>query len=102
LQAPQSDGQTLLDHLEQVEKATGQRPPEAECQEPPIEGEYLWEWFWELNQGRQAGISGPASLSWLEIKAWSELNRVQLEQWELQAIRIMENAYLQAANKKGK
>jgi len=99
LHTPQSDGQSLLAHFEQVEKATGRRPQELDVQDPPLEGLYLWEWFWDLHQGRQAGMSGPASISWLDIQAWARLNLVELEPWELQAIRAMDTAYLRAASK---
>ncbi len=60
---------------------------------------YLWEGFWELNQGRQSGMSGPVSLPWLEIKAWAELKGIELDAWDIKALRLMDNAYLGQVNK---
>ena len=50
---------------------------------------YLWEWFWELAQGRPLGPEGvQMPIPSVEIRAWSELAGVQLLPWELTVARI--------------
>jgi hypothetical protein len=88
--------------LEQVEKTTGKRPKEMESQEAPYNLMYLWECFWDINDGRQSGMSGPTALSWHEIRSWSDLSGIEIDPWELKAIRAMDKAFLSAVNKKGK
>ncbi len=95
---PKKDGQSLRSHLEQVEKVTGKKPAELEQIEPPYAARYIWEWFWELHQGRGAGMSGPLPLSWAEIKAWCDLRGLRLENYETDAIRSMDMAFLQAVD----
>lgn len=94
LDMPRKNGTTLRGHLEQVERATGRR--QIEHPEIPLEGMHLWEWFWELNQGRSGGF-GPEPLPFAEIEAWSRLSRTSLTVWEVGALKRMDRAYLHAA-----
>lgn len=64
--------------------------------EVPQEGAYLWEWFWELSNARSSSGFGQNPLSWQEIKAWSDLYRLELGGDELTAIRAMDNAFMAA------
>ena len=47
-------------------------------------------------------MSGPTALSWHEIRSWSDLSGIEIDPWELKAIRAMDKAFLSAVNKKGK
>ena len=71
--------------------------------EPEIEpeAEHLWEWFWQVNQGRQAGFGGWLALSLLEIKTWCDMTGNILRREELTVIRDMDRAFLSATSQKG-
>ncbi len=99
LSAKQKDGQTLSDHYDQVEQATGKRPEGAESVEPPEGTEYLWQWFWDLHIGRSYGMSGALPLTWSDMYFWSTLRNADLEHWEVGIIRAMDGAYLSEVNK---
>ncbi len=98
LYKPDKSGACLAEHLRQVEKTTGERPVELDASEPPGNLCYIWECFWDLHSGRGAGMSGPLPISWLDIKAWCDLHRRELDSFELGAIRGMDNAFLEAVN----
>ena len=68
----------------------------------PPAGEQFWEWFWDINHGRQAGPTGWLPLSATELKAWEAMtgNIVRREEWQF--IREMDRAYLDMANSQGK
>ena len=63
---------------------------------------HLWNWFWEMAQGRQVGMSGYLPLSALEMKAWESMtgNIVRREEWQI--LREMDQAFLRSANAQGK
>jgi hypothetical protein len=71
-----------------------------ESVDPPWQGEYIWQWFWELHNGRQAGMSGPLPITWEAIKAWSELRHIELDSWELFTIKALDGKYLEEVGKK--
>jgi hypothetical protein len=89
---PRKDGVTLRATLGQVEKQTGET--KIEEHPPPEEAEYLFNWFWQVHQGRAQGFSGPLPLDAKEIKAWAELSGISLTPWEFQVIRKMDRAFL--------
>lgn len=80
----------------------GVRDPRLDS-EPDIPGVVLdlWLWFWELDSGRQSGMSSNP-LSWGDIKDWAELTGVNLTPWEVSVIKAMDRAYLTTANEMGK
>lgn len=61
----------------------------AEISYPPVAGQHIWDWFWELDRGRQAGMQANA-LSWGDIGEWQRMTGTELDAWELNAIRQME------------
>lgn len=95
LRTPLEDGTTKLDHLIQVEESTGQNHvPETHI---PMEAEHLWNWFWSLSSARgSSGFGGAAPLSFTEIRAWIEVTGLTVHPWEIDAIRAMDGAYMQA------
>jgi hypothetical protein len=62
----------------------------------PIEIQYLWEWFWEMNSGRPVSQAGFLPLPATEILAWQELRDVRLAHWELDAVRVLDTFFLKA------
>jgi hypothetical protein len=52
---------------------------------PPPAGQRAWDWFWELDKGRQMGMEMNA-ISWSDIAAWQLVTGAQPELWELNAI----------------
>ena len=45
----------------------------------------MWDWFWELDKGRQAGF-GPNAISWSDIAEWQRVTGAKPELWELHAM----------------
>ena len=94
LQTPLEDGKTKLDHLIQVEEATGRsHVPDVEI---PLHGSHIWDWFWTLSNARGSSGFGASPLCFTEIRAWIEVTGVSVHPWEIDAIRAMDGAYMQA------
>lgn len=60
----------------------------------PPETAYLWEWYRDIEAGRQYGMSGPLPLQWGEIEAYFRLQRVRLDTWEVATIRNLDAEYI--------
>lgn len=52
---------------------------------PPPAGQRVWDWFWELEKGRQVGMELNA-ISWSDIDSWRRVTGTEPELWELNAI----------------
>ncbi len=52
---------------------------------PPVAGQRAWDWFWELDKGRQVGME-PNPISWSDIGEWQRVTGARPEPWELNAI----------------
>lgn len=65
---------------------------------PPVPegGERLWRVFADLSGARAEGFSGPASISWRDVAAWSDLTGTRLARWELDAIRHLDGVAMEA------
>ena len=84
---------TLRATLEQVEFQTGVTPDELAIGDLPECAMHLWDWFLELSDTRQNGMSiNP--ISHTEIISWSRLMRIRLEPWEVRALKIIDNAFI--------
>jgi hypothetical protein len=73
--------------------------------EIPFYIEHIWIWFWQISNGRSAGMSGPNALTWQDIKAWKDLLQVQIRPVEVEIIYEIDRAYLKYisdSNKKKK
>ncbi len=97
LNAIQSDGSTLRDHLEIVASRTGIIPEELEDCQLPDSGAYLWSWFSEVSGAR--GMGAPA-ISHLEIEAWARMKGLELTMFEVKAIRALDNVFMTYQAKK--
>lgn len=52
---------------------------------PPPAGQRVWDWFWELDKGRQIGMQLNA-ISWSDLAQWQKLTGADPEPWEIDAI----------------
>jgi hypothetical protein len=62
----------------------------------PAAGWRVWRIFNDLNRTRGGGM-GPAPLSHQEIESWSRLHREPVRPFELDIIRALDTAWLEAA-----
>lgn len=93
LEVKNKQGITRRQELQSVARQLGFTPPELDLPPYPEIADYVFRWFYELNGGRQSGMSANP-LSWHEIKSWRDLTGVQLERWELVAIKRLDEVYL--------
>lgn len=81
--------------MESVERQSGQTPDALNVGEVPEDADYLWRWFCRLSSRRQGGM-GPAPIAWPQIESFFRLLRIKPDAWELQAIELLDNAWLNA------
>jgi hypothetical protein len=97
----QDDGSTKKQHLENVQRQTGIKPEELNVPEMPRCCEQVWNWFIQLNNARQSGMSANP-LSYSDIYAFFKLIDVQPTEDELDIIRILDGIVLEIFNKEQK
>ena len=86
--------------MEIVYRQTGKMPPQLEPMEMPESISYLWYWFCDLSSGRSYSEAGLMPLTYMEIKAWSDLMRIDVSAWEVGIIRGVDRVFLSGAMKK--
>lgn len=59
----------------------------------------MWENFLELNRRRTGNGFSALPLQYSDIEAWARLTKRALDQWELQTLLDIDDAYLGYANK---
>jgi hypothetical protein len=85
-------GGTKREHLERIEKQTGkQQIPDFAI---PIEGEHIWNWFWDLSGRRPQGF-GLSLIPYSEYKAWLEVRKPLIYDWEIELLTKMDRAFLE-------
>ena len=89
LAAPVEGGGTKRDHLEAAQRATRKPMEELQMQCPPGML-HLWGYFCELSNARHSG----QSITFSEIKAWSDLCGVVLTPYEIGVIRRLDREFL--------
>lgn len=94
----QSDGQSLRDHLEAVERQTGNRPKELDGPDFPHLMSYVWSAFLSLNSSRNPAFSGVAPITYEQILAWKQLTNNPLSPREVEVIRRIDNIFLEEIN----
>jgi len=104
LDAPHGKGgATVREHLEALERRTGERPKELDECEIPDGASHVWQWFLELNAARTGNGYGPNPITYSEIRAWMVLKGVAVRAFEVDLIRALDTAYLEAyAEREGK
>ncbi len=70
------------------------------AQAPPKCVDHVWAWFWELNGARSSNGFGYDPVSYIEIKAWSELVQANPQDWEIRMIKAMDSTFLAETNKR--
>jgi len=58
---------------------------------------FLWGAFLSLSKARTGNGFGPNPLPYGEIDAWCRLMQTRLDPWEVDALRRLDDAYLEAA-----
>lgn len=56
--------------------------------------QYVWQWFLELNSGRQYSEIGALPLTFTEIKAWAELTENAITPLDVQVIKRLDHVAL--------
>lgn len=56
-----------------------------ECAYPPPAGQRVWDWFLEIDKGRQIGMEANA-ISWSDLGEWQRITGARPEPWELNAM----------------
>lgn len=54
----------------------------------------LWEWFWELSDGRAEGFNSPQPIPYMEIDAWQRLTGVHIGVEGVKILKAMDSAFL--------
>lgn len=91
--ARRSGGASIAEHYEAVARSRGLKKPVA----PPLPPEvrHLWQTFLELHRTRPAGF-GVSPISFTELDAWQRLKRWPLEPWEVEAIRKLDDIWIES------
>lgn len=100
LSKPRKDGSCLYEHFEQVAKVKGEWPEDYAPLSPPQFTEHIWNTFWELRKCGREGFSGPLRLCFTEIDSWERVRGIRLENFVLDMILSMDDAYLTEWHKK--
>jgi hypothetical protein len=77
-----------------VLKVTGETPPELIGPEFPNRYAPIWEMFLSIHSGRSYSMGDPNPLSWSDIKAWNDLMRANLKDWEVRAIKALDMVWM--------
>lgn len=72
----------------------GYAPPELIAPPFPERYAYIWDMFLSLHSGRSCSSSGPNPLSWADMKAWSDIQHIDLKEWEVRAIKTLDMTWL--------
>lgn len=87
---------------EQVQRSTGQVPDELQdLPELPECAEHVWGWFQQLSGRRTAGMS-VNPITWGDIWAWSQMTGIKPQQWELDALMVIDGAFLASIHEENK
>lgn len=87
---------TVADHLAVVAKVRGRKLDDNAPKLPP-EMRYLWRTFVSLHRARGSNGWGPSPIAWSDIDAFCRLTAMTLDPWEVEAIRALDEAFLDAA-----
>jgi hypothetical protein len=90
------DGRPLREHLLAGWRQTGKKPDELDL--PPLDPSLqpIWDAFLDLGRSRAPAMSGLAPITYSEILAWQQANRVDLTPWEVDTLRAVDAAAITA------
>jgi len=80
----------LLDRAER----SGERSPRLDAVKIPEGFRYLWDLFWELRRGLQAGLAG-VSVTWRDMADYTAVTGIAFDPFEVEAIMAMDDAVAQ-------
>lgn len=89
---------TVREHLEQVERQIGRKPPELEGPKFPELVSHVWLAFVSLSNSRTSGFSGPDPITYEQIKAWKELTNNEVSSRDVAAIMSVDRVFMRVAN----
>lgn len=100
----QSDGSSLKEHMDNAKSnpfASASMIAVVEQEEPPSLPEaaaYVWSYFLRLHSGRgQGGLGGFLPLNYQEIESFCNMEKVELESWELDMIKSLDACFLKVS-----
>lgn len=91
------DLQWLSERLCEVVAWQLANPGSTDGPEIPWGGRRIWAIFLALNATRGSGGFGPLPISNVEIEAYLRLNGEIMRPWEMEIVRAMDRAYMEAA-----
>lgn len=92
------DGKPLKEHLHSIQRQTGVMPKQlAEAKSLPAGCGLLWRDFCELHRTRPrvGHNAAPAAISYQDIDAMQRVRGIDLQAWEVEAIRAADMAYFE-------
>lgn len=66
----------------------------------PLEGQHLWEWFWELNTARTSNGWGANPIGYEQIQTWASLTGTITRPSEIRVLRAMDEQWMMMMSKK--
>lgn len=99
---PARDGSVVGQHFAAYLRATGKRHADDTDPAVPMPDAvgYLMRWFIELGHGRPSSNGVLLPIPSAEIAAWARLGHVEVEDWELDTLRLLDAAYVRIMNVK--
>jgi hypothetical protein len=95
-------GAAVADHLASVARQLGKLVTAVDAAPPalPLGARLIWRAFLELHKTRGALGFGPASITYAEIFAWQRVMHSRLLPWEVDALRLVDDAFLTSLDHK--
>jgi hypothetical protein len=92
----------LREHLIKAWEAGGEKPARFDKYHLPELFEQSWQDFLELHNARSSNGFGVNPISYLEIDAWTRLNRITLSLSDIKIIKALDNVFLKQQAKESK
>lgn len=91
-------GISLRQHLETVERQTGNRPQELNLPEFPELLSLVWRIFIDLSNSRNQGFSGGSPITYEQMKAYAEITGNTIGPVQAEIIQKLDREYLKIMN----
>lgn len=98
LSTPQADGATLRQHLEVVQRTTGETPEELIVPELPHCGMSLWGAYLELHHARSGNGFGMNPIGHAGLLAWQQVHGIALNSFEAETLLALDAAVMAQVN----